>query len=34
MMIGYHLNALRPVQLYEYVQGAYMPSYRLAMDQT
>jgi hypothetical protein len=33
MMIGYHLNALRPVQLYEYIRGAYQPSYRLSYDQ-
>lgn len=32
MMIGYQLNALRPVQLYEYVQGSYQPSYRLLPD--
>ena len=32
LMIGYHLNALRPVQLYEYIQGMYQPSYRLLMD--
>jgi hypothetical protein len=32
MMIGYHLNALRPMQLYEYVGGTYQPSYRIPMD--
>lgn len=34
LMIGYHLNALRPVQLYEYVQGDYYPSGRLLMERT
>jgi hypothetical protein len=32
LMIGYHLNALRPVQLYEYHGGTYRPSYRLPME--
>jgi len=32
LMIGYHLNALRPVQLYEYCGGTYRPSYCLPME--
>lgn len=32
MMIGYQLNALRSVQLYEYLNGTYHPSYRTPTD--